>query len=348
MNELRVFFLLVVPAGVLSGVLTFFIRAIALRLRIFDIPSPRKIHTRPVPTTGGLAIAAGFWLALAGGYPFVPAAWRLPPPLAVGLGAASILVVILGIGDDLFDWGAWFKLFAQAGIAAILVFSGFQINLISLPFGGSMAVGIAGIFLTMLWIVGMMNAINLLDGLDGLAAGVSAIALLFLFCADVRTGMMPAAVLSITLTGALLGFLVWNFHPAKIFMGNTGSMFLGMIMAVVAIVGAQKSTAVFTLFVPVLAMAIPILDTSLSIVRRLSTGRPVFKADGDHMHHRLLKVHQSQRHVVISLYFITCCYGLIAASFTGMKGVFGWLALVVVTLVTFRWLRNWGFLDFKK
>jgi len=156
----------------------------------------------------------------------------------------------------------------------------------------------------------------------------------------------PATILSICLFGALCGFLPHNFYPAKIFMGNTGSMFLGLMLSVIALVGFQKRTAVFTLFVPLMAVALPLIDTALSIVRRLFTGEPVFKADKEHIHHKIFKIEKSQRKAVLSLYFLTFCFGLISLSFSKLRGIYAIIALILVGLVTFQWLKNWGFLDF--
>ncbi|MFH1458946.1 MAG: MraY family glycosyltransferase [Candidatus Omnitrophota bacterium] len=249
--------------------------------------------------------------------------------------------------DDIFDLNAYLKLMIQIGIALILINFGFEISIISKPTGDGLPLGILSGVITIIWIVGLINAINLLDGLDGLAAGVSGIALFFLFLAAVGMQNEPVAIMALCLLGAILGFLPYNFYPAKIFMGNTGSMFIGLVLAVIALAGFQKRTTVFTLFVPLMAVAVPIIDTFLSIFRRILKGKPIFKADREHIHHQLFKTEKSQTQAVLSLYFFTFCYGLIALSFSSFTGIYAIIALVIVALATYKWLKEWGFLDFK-
>jgi UDP-GlcNAc:undecaprenyl-phosphate GlcNAc-1-phosphate transferase len=193
----------------------------------------------------------------------------------------------------------------------------------------------------------MTNAINLLDGLDGLAAGVSAIASFFMFLSAVDQHNYIIAFLSFALCGACIGFLPFNFYPARIFMGNPGSMFLGFILAAISIRSFQKSTTAITLFIPVIALGVPIIDTTLAIVRRLAKKKRIFQADKEHIHHKILFREESQRRAVLSLYFLSACFGMIALSFRGIKGVYAIVALIVVILVTFKWMKDSGFLEFR-
>ncbi|MFH2138097.1 MAG: MraY family glycosyltransferase [Candidatus Omnitrophota bacterium] len=348
MNNITAYILLFICAFLGAYGATFIVRKWAESKQLFDKPARRKVHTRKIPTLGGIAIWLGFNLAMW-------LAFFLLPELRAGFGfqfmgisIGLFVIFVTGIVDDLRDLNAKFKLVIQIVVAIMLIIYGFEIDLITNPLGdGSQALGILSVFITIIWIVGMINAINLLDGLDGLAAGVSAIAVFFLFIAAVQMNMLAVAVLSICLIGALAGFLPHNFFPAKIFMGNTGSMFLGLILSIIAIAGFQKRTAVFTLFVPFMAMAIPILDTFLSIFRRFMRRQPIFKADKEHIHHKLLKLEHSQSRVVISLYFLTGCFGLIALGFSRLQGGYALIALVIVAVVTIKWLKSWGFLDFK-
>lgn len=329
-----------------SLIATFFVRKFVLKHNFLDTPTDRKVHKHATPTMGGIAIWVGFSASMLAAFLFSDLKDYFLSPF-IGICFAGFLIISVGIWDDLRNLSAYKKLFFQILSAIVLVKSGFEIYVISKPLGGGFTLGVLSIFITIIWIVGMINAINLIDGLDGLAAGVSAIAVFFLFLAALESQMAAVAFLSISLVGATLGFLPYNFYPAKIFMGNTGSMFLGLIIAVIALAGFQKSTAIFTLFVPLMVVALPIIDVFLSIIRRILAKKAVFKADKEHIHHKLFKIEKSQARAVLSLYFITFCFGLIALSFSQLKGGYAIIALVLVGLVTFKWLKNWGFLEFK-
>jgi UDP-GlcNAc:undecaprenyl-phosphate GlcNAc-1-phosphate transferase len=197
---------------------------------------------------------------------------------------------------------------------------------------------------TTLWIVGVTNALNLIDGLDGLAAGVGAIVggTLTLICWQI--GQPLGVLMGVALVGALLGFLPFNFSPARIFLGDTGALFIGYMLSLLAIEGYAKAS-LLTFVVPLLALAVPIMDTLLSILRRLRRHTKVFSADRLHMHHRLLESEGSQRSAVLSLYFLTACFCVIALSFTRLEGVAAILFLAMVLALTYRLLRNLGLFD---
>ncbi|MCP4649464.1 MAG: undecaprenyl/decaprenyl-phosphate alpha-N-acetylglucosaminyl 1-phosphate transferase [PVC group bacterium] len=347
MNNVIAYIGIFLGAFLTSFVMTAVVRKIALKKRYLDKPSKRKVHTRQIPTLGGIALWFGFNLGMLLAFLFIPALKETFLLRFFWMSSAVFIIVMTGIYDDLHDLSAQIKLIIQILVAVILVTAGFEIDIITKPLGGSLPLGVLSLFISVLWIVGMINAINLLDGLDGLAAGVSGIAVIFLFISGVQLDITFVSVLSLCLIGAIAGFLPYNFYPAKIFMGNTGSMFLGVMLAMIAIASFQKRAAVFTLFIPVLAMAIPIMDTFLSIVRRILKKKPIFKADKEHIHHKLLVAEGSQRRVVFSLYFLTTCYGLIALSFSQLNGGYAVLGLILVVLVTIKWLKSWGFLDFK-
>jgi len=332
----------------LSYLSVYLIKIAAEKKMVFDKPSKRKVHTRNIPTMGGLGIGLAFYISMLASFYFFPHLRLSFLNQFIGLFAASFLILITGLYDDRYDLNAVIKLIIQILAAFILIRYGFEIIIISKLFGGSGKLGVLGIFITILWIVGLINAINLLDGLDGLAAGVCAIAAFFLLIAAIGVKSLPIALICVCFIGALLGFLPHNFYPAKIFMGNTGSMFLGIIMAVISIGGFQKRTTIVTLFIPLLAMALPIIDTSLSIVRRLVQKKPVFKADKQHIHHRIFSVKKSQSKAVLLLYFLTTCFGLISLGFARLQGIYAISALIIVAIVTIRWLKSWGFLDFMR
>jgi len=342
-----VIFIYLFLIGFLSSLaVTFLLRKFALKYNLLDRPTTRKMHKKATPTLGGIAIWIGFNLSMLAAFLLSDLKEYFYLPF-IGISLAGFLIIVVGGWDDLRNLNAYKKLFFQILAAVILIKFGFEIQVISKPLGGGLTLGFLSVFITIIWIVGMINAVNLIDGLDGLAGGVSAIAVFFLFAAAWQSRMLEVAFLSISLAAALLGFLPHNFYPAKIFMGNTGSMFLGLIISVIALAGFQKSTAIFTLFVPLLAVALPIIDTALSIIRRVFKGKPVFKGDREHIHHKLFKLEKSQSKAVLSLYFITFCFGLIALSFSKLRGGYALIALVIVGLVTFKWLKNWGFLQFK-
>lgn len=343
----KTYFLIFIISFICSYLFTFLVCRISIVKRFVDRPAGRKVHKREIPTLGGIAIWVSFNLGMFTALTIVPSfktdfMWPF-----LGISISAFMILITGIYDDLHELNAYFKLLIQVFAAIILISFGFEINVITKPLGGGLPLGFLGFFITVLWIVGMINAINLLDGLDGLSAGVSAIALLFLFIAALQMQIQSVMLLSLCLCGALVGFLPHNFHPAKIFMGNTGSMFIGLVLSVIAIAGFQKRTTIFTMFVPLMAVAVPLIDTFLSILRRLLKKKPVFKADKDHIHHRLLSEEKSQPKAVLSLYFLTFSFGLIALSFSKLKGIYAILALIIVVLVTIKWLKDWGFLNFK-
>lgn len=334
-------------SGAVAIVLTPIIRKIALAFGIVDKPGGRKLHRKNMPTLGGIAIAAGFFAGTVIAFKAVPGAMDKFSLKFSGLCVASALILILGIIDDIRPLKAKIKFFVQIIAASILIACGFVVGEVTVPFVGKISLGFLGIIFSMLWIVGITNAINLLDGLDGLAAGVSGIASFFIFLSAVEQHEYVTAFFSFALAGACAGFLPFNFYPARIFMGNPGSMFLGLILAAISVISFQKSSTIITLFIPVIALGVPIIDTTLAIVRRLATKRRIFQADKEHIHHKLLFREESQRRVVLSLYFLSTCFGMIALSFRGIKGLYAIAALIIVVVVTYKWMEDSGFLDFK-
>ncbi|MFH1996490.1 MAG: MraY family glycosyltransferase [Candidatus Omnitrophota bacterium] len=330
---------------VISYVLTPVMRRLSIKNNWTDKPNYRKINKKPMPLLGGVALFSGFTIAIAA-FMFRDA-FRDDFIKIVGFLGGAFIIVLVGIEDDLRGMTARRKLFYQIAAASIAAASGFIVINVSHPLGHTFqAPFILSIGLTILWIVSFTNAINLLDGMDGLASGVSAIIAASLFAAAVKSGNAFVAMLSAGLIGSSLGFLPKNFYPAKIFMGDTGSMFLGYSIALISLEGAHKGSTLITLLIPVIAMGVPIVDTLLSILRRLVKGAAVFKPDKEHIHHKLLFLGKSQREVVIRLYFLTACFGMIAISLAGMRGVWVLLALIATAILALRWVVNSGFLDF--
>jgi UDP-GlcNAc:undecaprenyl-phosphate GlcNAc-1-phosphate transferase len=318
---------------------------LALALGVVDRPDERKIGGRPrMPLLGGLAVALGFFAALAVALALAPGRDGIVAslePILIG----GLLVIAVGALDDAWGLGAWPKLIVQLAAAAIAIAYGVEIDHFTSPLGGDVVVlpTWLGWLVTTGWIVVVTNSINLIDGLDGLCTGVSAIIATTLTIIAWQAGQPAAVVAGLALVGALLGFLPWNFPPARIFVGDTGALFVGYCLSVLALEGYKRAT-VITFLVPLLALAVPLLDTGLSILRRLRKGKGVMKADRLHMHHRLLRAFGgAHRPAVLSLYFFTACFSLLALSFARLRGIVTIVCLGVVLLLTLRILRNLGF-----
>jgi len=303
-------------ALLLSLLLTPLWKRIAEKLGIVDKPNERKMHTVPVPVCGGVAIFASFFAALASAVFFYSSTGQVftsrDLTITLALAIGGTLTLIVGLIDDIRNMPPRVKLMCQILIILFIIPFGVSITFLSNPAGGIFYLPRwLSILVTLFWIAGIMNAVNLLDGLDGLLAGVSAIsATVFLVVALMKGQFFIALVMAI-LAGATLGFLRYNFNPAQLFMGDTGSLFLGIVFAILSVVGALKSTTTVALFVPVCIMGLPILDTLWAIIRRAKNRQPIFKADKGHIHHRLLSLGLHQRYVVLIIYGINICFGLI-------------------------------------
>jgi UDP-GlcNAc:undecaprenyl-phosphate GlcNAc-1-phosphate transferase len=307
-----------VAAGTTFG-LTPLVRRLALRFRVIDHPSDRKIHPAPTPTMGGLAMWAGFLVAMITSR-FLPFFEPMNLTAAEPLAAAVTCTLMTGLGviDDRRGTSALAKLTAQIFIAGILVLLGVQLAYFVLPGEGLAILGTdEAVPLTILWVVAAVNAVNLVDGLDGLAAGMVAIAAATFFVYVVRNGDTSdtgsvAALLSVITVGVCIGFLPWNFHPARIFMGDTGSMLLGMLVAIATIAGVGRNPVppprgevaviALPLLVPLLVLGIPFLDVLLAIVRRTRRGLGISHADKEHIFHRLMDIGHGHRETVLLMY----------------------------------------------
>lgn len=269
------------------------------------IPNARSMHKAPIPCIGGLAIYAGFMVAMLS----VLGLNRL----SMGIATGGSFIVAIGLIDDTIELKAKTKFVAQIIIALVPVMLGNRVDFISNPFGpGMLYVGAWGVPITVLWIVSVVNVINFIDGLDGLCAGVSSIAAVSLFVVALSRGMVPLAILCAALAGSSAGFLRYNFSPARVFMGDTGSMFLGYVLAVISIQGALKGAAAVALTIPALAMGVPIFDTAFAILRRYKRGQKIYEADKDHIHHRLVAMGLSQKRAVLVIYGISAALGGVA------------------------------------
>ncbi|ACL70540.1 MraY family glycosyltransferase [Halothermothrix orenii] len=280
------------------------VKKMALTIGAVDMPNQRRLNSKPVPNLGGIAIYLGFVISV---LLFSPAG-----SLLTGILLGGTVILLTGIIDDLRELPPFVKLLGQITAASILILYGVRVEFITNPFGGMFYLGFWGIPLTILWIVGITNTLNLIDGLDGLASGVATIASLTLFFVGLQEGQVYAPILSLALAGSALGFLKYNFNPAEIYMGDTGAMFLGYILAAVSAAGALKSAAAVTIIVPLLALGVPIFDTVFAIIRRICNGKPIGEADNGHIHHRLLALGMDQRQAVMTVYGVSFFLGLVA------------------------------------
>ena len=311
-----------------SLISTPYIKVLAQKIGAIDVPDARRVHDHPIPRMGGLAIFYGFLIAI---LCFAKVNTELR-----GILIGSLVIIALGIIDDVKQLGAKIKLAVQIFVAIIVVSHGVVIRYISMPSflveGGILSLGGFAIPITILWIVGVTNAINLIDGLDGLAAGISIISTIPLLVISVLTGEVGVAFVTAAIAGAGFGFLPHNIHPAKIFMGDTGSTFLGFTIASISIVGLFKSYAVFSVAVPFLMLGLPIFDTLFAIIRRLLRGQSPMHPDRGHVHHRLIDFGFDQKKTVIIL--------LIASSLLSLSALLLWMcgvtrAIILILAVLF-------------
>jgi len=308
----------------LTLLLTPLIKKLAIRIGAVDKPNQRKVHMKVMPRLGGLAIYISF---IAGVLLLQPDS---PHSLPILLG--SLIIVITGMVDDVRELSPRVKLIGQLAAALVVVLSGIHVEFINLPFGGQLEFGIFSIPLTILWIVGVTNAINLIDGLDGLAAGVSSIALLTISGMAIIMGDAYVTVLGLILMASTIAFLFYNFYPAKIFMGDTGALFLGYMISVLSLLGFKNVTFI-SLIIPALILGVPISDTFFAIIRRLVHKQPLSAPDKSHLHHCLLRLGFSHRQVVLIIYAIAAMFSLAAFIFS-MATLWGSLIFIGVILIT--------------
>lgn len=275
-------------------------RKIAYKVHAIDYPRSRGMNKEPVPRLGGLSIIMGFIFALIILIPFMRELYS-KQFLAFLIGA--FVITLLGVLDDIYELGPRIKLLVQCFVALIAVSGGIRIDFVMWPIWEYIEPFSAPI--TVIWIIGLINAVNLIDGLDGLAAGVASIASLCLTVLCVLSDNVLAVVLTAALAGACLGFLPRNFSPAEIYMGDTGSTFLGYVLAVASCFGVFKSYAILSIVLVVLAMALPIMDTLFAMTRRAIQGKPIMSADRGHLHHRLIDAGYSSKQAVVILYGIS-------------------------------------------
>ena len=313
-------------ALLISLILVPFVAKLAIKIGAVDKPNERKVHTKIMPRMGGLAIYLSFFAVL-----FLSHEMTMQH---IGLLTGGTVLVLVGIIDDKTDMPAKIKLIGQIFAACIVVVAGVRVEFMTnFILGGVFPLYIFSVPFTVLWIVAITNAVNLIDGLDGLAAGTSIIAAATMAISGYATGQTEMASMALILIGASLGFLKYNFHPAKIFMGDTGSMFLGYNLSVLAIMGFTKSFTVLSLVTPILVLAIPILDTLFAIIRRKMNNKPIFKPDKNHLHHCLLNYGFSHRNTVLIIYAVSAVLALCGLIMTYLNPAQGMCLLVVISVI---------------
>lgn len=301
---------------------------------------PRRVHTRPTPHSGGIAIFLAVLVAL---FIFVP----LRLAYFRGLIAGALVIFFLGLLDDIWELPPWGKLIGQCLAAGLAMALGVKIGSLVPGFGQPVAAWFLTYPVTFLWLIGMVNAFNLIDGIDGLAAGVAAIGALTLAWVAVLTGNLLLALIDLSLAGAALGFLVFNFPPARIFMGDSGAMFLGYMLAALAVLGGAKRVTLTALMVPIVALGVPIIETIFTIWRRYRRGAPIFQADRDHLHHRLLALGWSNRRVVLIVYLMTAVLGVAAILMAQLRALPAGLVLLALFLIFWLVGRRLGILRYR-
>ena len=332
-------------AAVVAAAATPIVSRLALTVGAIDRPNQRKISRREnMPLLGGIAVAIGLFVGLAVAVIGMAETDFSGHLEAYVLGGTLLLAV--GAIDDRWSVKALPKLIVQIVAAAVAIGFGFQVDHLTDPVSRTVWTFPTWLswIVTVAWIVGVTNAMNFMDGLDGLCTGIGLIIAATLTFIAWQSGVPTGVAMGLVISGALVGFLPHNFPPARIFLGDTGAYFIGYSLSLLALEGYQKVT-VLTFLVPLLALAVPIIDTALSVLRRVSHRMNPMDADRSHMHHRLLESEGDVRSTVLSIYFLTACFCTIAVSFTRLEGWVAILFLAAVALLTLRLLRNLGFFD---
>lgn len=292
-------------AFALSLILTPLARMFARKVGALYYPNERTVHRVPIPLLGGVAIYASSVGAL-----LVLRPSPIDQTAEYALIFGGLVILIVGLIDDLHPLKPWQKLIGQALSAGVVMAVGVSISFLTNPFSGLLTLlGLIAMPLTLLWVISFENLVNFSDGLDGLAAGIAAITATVIVFASSRVGAFGIPPAAAAIVGSVIGFLPYNFHPASIFMGDAGAMYLGLALAVLSVQGLVKSAVFMSVLAPIFALMVPISDTAFAIIRRKVAGLPVSQADHDHLHHRLLELGMGQRKAVVSIYLVSVVFG---------------------------------------
>jgi len=305
------------------------------RYGLLDMPGLHKRHKRPVPVLGGVGLFAAIWLTLLTVRLVFPESFSDLAESLIYIFLGAFLVFLVGFSDDLKPLSAWIKLLAEVSAGLILYMGGLRIDPISIPFHGSIMIGQWSIAITVLWVVGLTNAVNIIDGLDGLAAGVSLIGAITLIIVGVVYNVGSVLVFLYSMVGFLAIFLVYNRYPARIFLGDSGALQIGFYFAVISLLVPVKTFTAAALYVPLLALAVPLLEISVSFWRRLAAGRNVMQADRRHLFHYLSLAGLSPKQVVHVFYGLSMTFGLFALAMIYMNRRIVFAALVLFMVVIF-------------
>lgn len=344
---------LFILSSVLSFLLTPIVRRKALAWGAVAVPDEgRHIHRQPTPRLGGVSIYLAFMLALAC-VPFlgnlVSDTFLANRQLLVALLAPATLVFAFGIYDDFRSAAAPIKVLFQTAATLIVFLSGYRIENLSSPFGGMWELPIYLSFpLTWLWIVGITNAFNLIDGIDGLAAGASVFALLSILIFSIAQGNPEISLLAVVLVGAVIGFLRYNFNPAMIFLGDSGSLFLGFMAATLSLAGSQKGSTIVAIAIPLVSFGLPVTEVGLSLLRRFLSGAPLLAGDRGHIHHRLLERGLTQRQAVILLYAVCAAFTLFGLMLLNPQRNIGALIFFVLGVGIIFGVQHLGYAEFSE
>ncbi len=349
MSEISVSFITFFSATCVALVITPYIARWAARNGICDYPSSRRVHMDCIPRAGGIALFISFIVS----YLFSLLVLSAQETVSIFnrelifflLGGVSIFS--LGLWDDVKGLSPWIKFVGQSGVGLLVWIGGINVELLSVTLhsGVSLPSWLSAL-ITVFWVVLLINAINLIDGLDGLAAGICLFVSITLLLLCFSAGNLVLVIGFSALAGSCLGFLRYNFNPASIFMGDCGSYLLGYLLAALTIQGAMKSHATVALLIPIIALGVPLLDTLLAPVRRFVLGKKMFRPDQSHIHHLLLKLGYSQRRVVMIIYAVTVFLGLVALTFVFVKDQLSAYILVIPGILIFLAVKKLGYLEY--
>jgi UDP-GlcNAc:undecaprenyl-phosphate GlcNAc-1-phosphate transferase len=333
---LKTYFALFLISAFSALAITPLIRRFCERFKLLDVPEDeRRVHTIAIPRLGGVAIYLSLVLALSSLmfvsnlvtenlHYYIPVFFKILIPAS--------LVLLLGVYDDLRGANAVVKFLGLGLIASLFYAMGGRIEVLAVPFVGTVQFpAVIGYVLTVFWLVGISNAFNLIDGMDGLATGAALFSSIVILVVALSGGHVLMIVVTIVICGALAGFLRYNFNPASIFLGDSGALFLGFLLAALSLMGAQKATTAIAVITPILAFGLPVVDTTVTMARRLISGRPIFQGDGEHIHHMLLARGWSQRRVVLILYSVCAVFGLFATLSTKTSSPMTGFVLFVIS-----------------
>lgn len=312
--------------------ITPFVIKFAIKIGATDQPNHRKVHQKVMPRLGGLAIFIGVFV----GY-MVSGLYN---EKITGISLGAILIIIIGILDDIYELSAKVKFLGQILVAIIIVATGLTIDFITIPFViEKLDLGIFAYPVTIFWIVGITNAINLIDGLDGLAAGISSIAIGTLAVMAGMAGTSLILTLCLIVLGSTLGFLYYNFNPAKIFMGDTGALFLGYCISILSLLGLYKSVTLFSFIIPIIILGVPVFDTAFAIVRRIVNKKPISSPDKQHLHHQLLGLGLSHRNTVFVIYLLGGLFSVLAVMLSSAT-LWGTIIIIFFLLVVIHFIAE--------